>query len=83
MPAWHDGQVMTIDMPSFRRPSYMRRAPRWYDGVARLLDLGGVFDLRLPPERDADKIIEDRVMIAQDMRIAVERLREGVDALDT
>lgn len=71
---------MTID-PGLYRPSYQRRAPRWYDGVARLMDLGSTFDMKLPADSDADRLAEDRAMIQQDMRIAVEQLREEVRAL--
>lgn len=72
---------MTTDPSPFYRPSYVRRAPRWYDGPGRLMDLGAAFDLRLPDESDADRLGEDRFMIQQDMRVAVEQLREEARAL--
>lgn len=72
---------MTIDPRQFYRPSYVRRAPRWHDGVGRLMDLGSTFDLRLPHESDLERLGEDRLMIQQDMQVAVEQLREEVRAL--
>lgn len=75
------GGAMTIDLGLQYRPSYRRRAPRWYDGVARLMDLGGTFDLKLPAESDAERLAEDRFMIQQDMRVAVDQLREELRAL--
>lgn len=74
--------VMTLPTPRFLwRPSYVRRAPRWHDGVGRLLDLGATFDLRLPVDTDADKLNEDLLMIRQDMQQAVEELRAARAAL--
>lgn len=70
---------MTTDLRDLWRPSYLRRAPRWHDGVARLLDLGSTFDLKLPPESDAARLTEDEYMIRADMRKAVGRLRQAAD----
>lgn len=58
-------------------PSYLRRAPRWYHGVGRILDLGAVFDRRrpLPPDGvDAEAMAEDLLMIRQDLDAARARL---------
>lgn len=57
----------------FWKPSYLRRAPRWHDGVGRLLDVGSVFDLRLPVPAhgiDAEAIAEDLLMVRQDLAAA-------------
>lgn len=64
------------------RPSYVRRAPRWHDGIGRLLDLGSTFDLRLPPETDAERLAEDELMVLEDMRAAVDRLRSTAAELE-
>jgi hypothetical protein len=48
--------------------------PRWYDGVARLLDLGGTFDRRVLSR-------SDDVLLAEDLRIAREDLRRALAAL--
>lgn len=56
---------------TFWRPSYLRRAPRWYDGAARLVDLGATFDLALPQESDAEILAEDWVVARDDVRRAL------------
>lgn len=72
---------MTIDMPTRpHQPSYMRRTPRWYDGVARLLDIGGVFDWNAPPITNDEYLTEDREMIRRDMISAVGVLRAAITA---
>ncbi len=69
-------QHMTISTGTrpalYWRPGYLRRAPRWHDGVGRLLDLGGTFDLRLPDEDVAEALVED-------YRVAVDELRRAWD----
>ncbi len=58
-------------------PSYLRRAPRWYDGVGRLMDVGSMLDLRLSAPRggiDADALAEDLLVARQDLRRALETL---------
>lgn len=70
---------MTTQMMSWT-PSYLRRAPRWYDGSARLMDLGCAFDLRLPLPPggvDAEAMAEDIVMVRQDLQQALEQLALG------
>jgi hypothetical protein len=67
---------MTI--PQTWTPSYLRRAPRWHDGVGRLMDIGGTFDLKLPrtpAEVDAEALAEDLLMVRQDLRRALASLR--------
>lgn len=64
---------MTI--PQTWTPSYVRRAPRWHDGAGRLMDFGGVFDLRVPTPPggvDAEAMAEDLLMVKQDLRRALE-----------
>jgi hypothetical protein len=54
-------------------PRYVRLAPRWHDGPGRLLDLGSVFDLRLPVPAggvDAEAMAEDLLMVRQDLNAA-------------
>jgi hypothetical protein len=61
-------------------PSYVRRAPRWHDGPGRFLDLGSVFDLRLPVPpggMDADAMAEDILMVRQDIDAARTALALG------
>jgi hypothetical protein len=52
-------------------PSYLRRAPRWYDGAGRLLDLGGTLDARVRPELDDERLAEDFAMMRRDLRRAL------------
>lgn len=70
---------MTIELPLSsqvrRAPSYLRRTPRWYDGVARLLDIGGAFDFRPQHLSDGELLLEDREMVRRDMIAAVQELR--------
>lgn len=47
------------------------------------MDLGSTFDLRLPPETDAQRLAEDELMTLQDMRVAVEQLRDAAAALES
>ena len=65
----------------FWRPSYIRRAPRWHDGVGRLMDLGSTFDLRLPLETNGDALAEDWLIVHDDMRRALDALHDEVAAL--
>lgn len=77
--ACHYGEIMTIPGNLDFMPTYMRRRPRWYDGAARLLDIGGVFDFQAPTLSDADLIREDQAMVQGDMRHAVEQLRAAAE----
>lgn len=67
--------VTEVSARGFWRPSYIRRAPRWHDGAARLLDLGGTFDLRLPYESNEQALAEDWVIVREDLRRALVHLR--------
>lgn len=67
---------MTSPQMAFWRPSYVRRAPQWYDGAGRMMDLGDTLDLRLPDESDAVRLAEDWVMVRDDLRRAAGELRE-------
>lgn len=74
---------MTSPSPRLHwRPSYLRRAPRWHDGAARLLDLGGTFDLQLPPTDDGEAIAEDWRMVSDDLHRAIDQLREHARELN-
>jgi transcription initiation factor IIE alpha subunit len=55
-------------------PSYLRRLPRWYDGAARLLDVGETLDRRVPS-------LSDDELLAEDLRIAREDLRRALAAV--
>jgi hypothetical protein len=65
----------------FRRPSYIRRAPRWYDGAARLVDLGGTFDLHLPIESNQEILAEDWLLVRDDLRRALSAIQEDSTAI--
>jgi hypothetical protein len=59
-------------------PSYLRRSPRWHDGIGRLMDLGGKFDLMIPAAEgvhDAVARAEDLLMVREDLRRALEQLQ--------
>lgn len=60
--------------PQTWTPAYIRRAPQWHDGVGRLLDIGGVFDLKVYGDAalaDAEAMAEDLLMVKQDLRRAL------------
>lgn len=78
----HHGGVMVTGR-EFWRPSYVRRAPRWHDGVGRLMDLGGTFDLHLPYESNEQASAEDWLMVRDDLRRAVSALRDEVAAINS
>lgn len=66
--------------PQTWTPAYIRRAPGWHDGAGRLLDFGGVFDLKIytdPGFADAEAIAEDLLMVKQDLRRALNAVQHA------
>ena len=54
--------------------------PRWWTGVARILDLGGVFDsYNMGPsaELDARALSSDWALVGHDLRLVMENARQG------
>ena len=55
---------------SVTTPSYVRRAPRWYDGLARLFDLGGTYRSPIAARSDEECLAEDFRLVQEDIERA-------------
>jgi hypothetical protein len=60
-----------------RRSTFLFAMPRWFEGLARIVDLGSTFDqynvASSPGEADARALAQDWAAVGDDLRVAMRR----------